>query len=110
MNKIRIAKFRSARWSSTASIPFRGVIFDIDPVFANTEEWWLSIPAEMRPHKDQPFYHLFAENDGDRIRRLCLGAEPAARHVGEAGAPSAGRRGVRTRRYGNYRPRNSQLN
>jgi heat shock protein HspQ len=42
--------------------PFRGVIFDIDPTFNNTEEWWESIPAEMRPHKDQPFYHLLAEN------------------------------------------------
>ncbi len=42
--------------------PFRGVIFDIDPVFNNTEEWWLSIPVEMRPRKDQPFYHLLAEN------------------------------------------------
>jgi heat shock protein HspQ len=31
-------------------------------VFNNTEEWWLSIPAEIRPHKDQPFYHLLAEN------------------------------------------------
>ena len=42
--------------------PFRGVVFDIDPVFNNTEEWWQAIPAEVRPHKDQPFYHLFAEN------------------------------------------------
>jgi len=41
---------------------FRGVVFDIDPEFANTEEWWLSIPEERRPRKDQPFYHLFAEN------------------------------------------------
>jgi len=41
---------------------FRGVVFDIDPVFDNTEEWWESIPAEVRPSKDQPFYHLFAEN------------------------------------------------
>ena len=41
---------------------FRGVVYDVDPVFANTEEWWLSIPEEMRPRKDQPFYHLFAEN------------------------------------------------
>ncbi|MBN8921209.1 MAG: heat shock protein HspQ, partial [Rhizobiales bacterium] len=39
-----------------------GVIFDVDPIFANTEEWWLSIPADRRPRKDQPFYHLFAEN------------------------------------------------
>jgi heat shock protein HspQ len=42
--------------------PFRGVVFDIDPVFANTEEWWLSIPEQMRPKKNQPFYHLLAEN------------------------------------------------
>ena len=42
---------------------FRGVIFDIDPVFANSEEWYESIPEKQRPHKDQPFYHLLAEND-----------------------------------------------
>ncbi len=43
--------------------PFRGVIFDIDPVFSETEEWWRSIPAEVRPERDQPFYHLLAENE-----------------------------------------------
>jgi heat shock protein HspQ len=41
---------------------FRGVIFDVDPVFANTEEWYEAIPEDIRPPKDQPFYHLFAEN------------------------------------------------
>ena len=41
---------------------FRGVIFDVDPVFANTEEWYQAIPEEIRPRKDQPFYHLLAEN------------------------------------------------
>jgi heat shock protein HspQ len=41
---------------------FRGVIFDVDPVFANSEEWYEAIPADIRPAKDQPFYHLFAEN------------------------------------------------
>jgi heat shock protein HspQ len=41
---------------------FRGVIFDIDPVFANSEEWWESIPAEVRPEREQPYYHLLAEN------------------------------------------------
>ncbi|HEY0149569.1 MAG TPA: heat shock protein HspQ [Allosphingosinicella sp.] len=41
---------------------FRGVIFDVDPVFANTEEWYQSIPEDVRPAKDQPFYHLLAEN------------------------------------------------
>ena len=42
--------------------PFRGVIFDVDPVFANSEEWYDSIPEDIRPSKDQPFYHLLAEN------------------------------------------------
>ncbi len=41
---------------------FRGVVFDIDPVFANSEEWYESIPKEVRPSREQPFYHLFAEN------------------------------------------------
>jgi heat shock protein HspQ len=41
---------------------FRGVIFDVDPVFANSEEWYASIPEDVRPRKDQPFYHLLAEN------------------------------------------------
>ncbi|WNK01349.1 heat shock protein HspQ [Thalassospiraceae bacterium LMO-JJ14] len=41
---------------------FRGVVFDVDPEFANTDEWYQSIPAESRPRKDQPFYHLFAES------------------------------------------------
>jgi heat shock protein HspQ len=43
--------------------PFRGVIFDVDPEFANSEEWWESIPVEIRPEKGQPFYHLLAENE-----------------------------------------------
>jgi heat shock protein HspQ len=41
---------------------FRGVVFDIDPVFANSDEWYAAIPEEVRPRKDQPFYHILAEN------------------------------------------------
>ena len=41
---------------------FRGVVFDIDPVFANSDEWYEAIPAAVRPSRDQPFYHLLAEN------------------------------------------------
>lgn len=41
---------------------FRGVIFDVDPVFANSDEWYQAIPEDVRPAKDQPFYHLLAEN------------------------------------------------
>lgn len=43
--------------------PFRGVIVDVDSEFSNTEEWWQSIPEEVRPHKDQPYYHLLAEDE-----------------------------------------------
>jgi len=63
MNRLRSAKFQIGQVVRHRLFPFRGVIFDIDPVFSNTEEWYESIPAEIRPHKDQPFYHLFAEND-----------------------------------------------
>jgi heat shock protein HspQ len=42
---------------------FRGVIVDVDPEFNNTEDWWLAIPEDVRPRKNQPFYHLLAEND-----------------------------------------------
>ena len=43
--------------------PFRGVVFDIDPEFSNSEEWYESIPEDSRPNKDQPFYHLYAETE-----------------------------------------------
>src|SRR5512135_1577275 len=62
MNKVRNAKFQIGQVVRHRLYPFRGVVFDIDPTFSNTEEWYEAIPAEVRPHKDQPFYHLFAEN------------------------------------------------
>ena len=42
---------------------FRGVVFDVDPVFSNSEEWYEAIPEDIRPRRDQPFYHLLAENE-----------------------------------------------
>lgn len=60
--KLRLARFSIGQVVRHRKFPFRGVIFDIDPEFANTEEWWRSIPEESRPRKDQPFYHLYAEN------------------------------------------------
>lgn len=62
-NKIRVAKFQIGQVVRHRLYRFRGVVFDVDPVFDNTEEWYRLIPAEARPHKDQPFYHLFAENE-----------------------------------------------
>ncbi len=60
---MRTAKFQIGQIVRHRVYPFRGVIFDVDPIFSNTEEWWESIPEEVRPHKEQPFYHLLAEND-----------------------------------------------
>jgi heat shock protein HspQ len=62
MAKARTAKFQIGQIVRHRVYPFRGVIFDIDPEFANTDEWYESIPEDRRPRKDQPFYHLFAEN------------------------------------------------
>lgn len=59
---MRTAKFAIGQVVKHRIYPFRGVIFDVDPVFANTEEWLSSIPEEVRPRRDQPFYHLLAEN------------------------------------------------
>ena len=60
---IREARFAIGQVVRHRIFPFRGVIFDVDPEFANTEEWYQSIPAEIRPSKNQPFYHLLAENE-----------------------------------------------
>lgn len=62
MTKTRQAKFQIGDVVKHRHFPFRGVIFDVDPIFANTEEWYQAIPEEIRPSKDQPFYHLLAEN------------------------------------------------
>lgn len=58
----RAAKFTIGQVVKHRMFPFRGVIFDVDPEFANSEEWYDSIPEDIRPAKDQPFYHLLAEN------------------------------------------------
>lgn len=63
MVKLKEAKFQIGQIVQHRVYSFRGVIFDVDPVFSNSDEWWESIPAEVRPKKDQPFYHLFAENE-----------------------------------------------
>ena len=60
---MREAKFSIGQVVKHKLYPFRGVVFDVDPEFSNTEEWLESIPESVRPNRDQPFYHLFAEND-----------------------------------------------
>ena len=59
---MRQAKFHIGQIVRHRIYPFRSVIFDVDPVFSNTEEWLMSIPEDVRPHRNQPFYHLLAEN------------------------------------------------
>ena len=59
----REGKFRIGQVVKHRFFPFRGVVVDVDPTFNNTEEWWDAIPEDVRPRKDQPFYHLLAENE-----------------------------------------------
>ena len=59
---IPLAQFAIGEVVRHRMFDFRGVIFDVDPVFANSEEWYESIPEDLRPSKDQPFYHLLAQN------------------------------------------------
>jgi heat shock protein HspQ len=62
MPPVRSAEFAIGDTVRHRLFDFRGVIYDIDPVFANSDEWYESIPEKIRPAKDQPFYHLLAEN------------------------------------------------
>ena len=110
MNKMRFAKYQVGQVVRHRVFPFRGVVFDIDPVFNNTEEWYQSIPAEVRPHKDQPFYHLFAENaETEYIAYVSeqnllpdTSGEPIRLpQVAEEFEPDGN---------GSFRPRNAQLN
>ncbi len=62
MAQIKHAKYQIGQVVKHRLFPFRGVIFDVDPEFANTEEWYQNIPEDVRPRRDQPFYHVLAEN------------------------------------------------
>ena len=61
--KQQTAKFSLGQVVKHRVHPFRGVVFDVDPEFSNSEEWIENIPEDIRPNRDQPFYHLFAENE-----------------------------------------------
>ena len=110
MDKMRTAKYTIGQVVKHRLFSFRGVIFDIDPVFDNTDEWYEAIPAEVRPRKDQPFYHLFAENaDTEYVayvseqNLLPDTSDKPIRH------PQVAEVFVRNRK-GGYKPRNNQLN
>lgn len=60
--EIPVANFAIGQVVKHRLFEFRGVIYDVDPIYSNDDAWYESIPKELRPKKDQPFYHLFAEN------------------------------------------------
>ena len=62
MSTVHNARFQIGQVVRHRLYPFRGVIFDVDPTFSNTDEWYASIPEDVRPPKEQPHYHLLAEN------------------------------------------------
>jgi heat shock protein HspQ len=72
MSKTSVAKFTIGQVVRHRMFLLRGVVFDVDPEFANTQEWYEAIPLEARPCKDQPFYHLFAESmESDYVAYVC---------------------------------------
>jgi heat shock protein HspQ len=110
MNKVRNAKYAIGQVVRHRVYPFRGVVFDIDPLFSNTEEWYESIPQEVRPHKDQPYYHLFAENAETEYVAYVSEQNLLPDDSGEPlRHPQVAEIFVRDDR-GSYRPRNSVLN
>src|SRR4026209_1238026 len=110
MDKPRVAKFTIGQVVRHRLYPFRGVIFDIDPVFANTEQWYQSIPAERRPRKDQPFYHLFAENADTEYVAYVSEQKLLPDNSGEPVRHPQVAEVFEQDEKGSYRPRNSLLN
>ncbi len=106
----RIAKFAIGQVVKHRRYPFRGVIYDVDPVFANTEEWWLSIPEELRPRKDQPFYHLFAENADTEYLAYVSEQNLLPDTSGEPIRHPQVAETFERDEAGDYRPRNNNLN
>jgi heat shock protein HspQ len=110
MNKTRVAKYTLGQVVRHRLFPFRGVVFDIDPEFNNTEEWYQSIPAEVRPRKDQPFYHLFAENAESEYIAYVSEQNLLPDTSGEPVRHPQVAEVFETDEKGSYRPRNSMLN
>jgi len=109
-SKSRLARYKLGEVVKHRVFPFRGVIFDIDPVFNNTDEWWLSIPENVRPSKDQPFYHLFAENEETEyiayVSEQNLLPDTSGKPVRHPQVPQVFERDDN----GGYKPRNAMLN
>ena len=109
-SRTRLAKYKLGEVVKHRVFPFRGVIFDIDPVFNNTEEWWLSIPENVRPSKDQPYYHLYAENAESEyiayVSEQNLLPDTSGKPIRHPQVPQVFERDGN----GGYKPRNAMLN
>lgn len=106
----RFAKFGIGQVVRHRNFPFRGVVVDVDPIYAHGDEWWESIPAALRPAKDQPFYHLLAEGMDEAHAAYVSEGNLEADDSGEpVRHPEAGRvfQGFAD---GRYRPRPRALN
>jgi heat shock protein HspQ len=110
MRKIRKAKYAVGQVVRHRFYAFRGIIFDIDPVFNNTESWWLAIPEEIRPAKDQPYYHLFAENAESEYIAYVSEQNLLPDNTGEPVRHSQIAEIFIKDKSGGYRPRNPSLN
>jgi len=88
---MRTAKFALGQVVRHRKHPFRGVVVDVDPQFSNTEAWYEAIPEEVRPKKDQPFYHLLAENEvtfyAAYVSEQNLVADPSGEPMGHPDLP-----------------------
>jgi heat shock protein HspQ len=108
--KHRQAKYRIGQILRHRVYPFRGIVFDVDPTFSNTDEWYQAIPAEIRPHKDQPFYHLLAENSESEYVAYVSEQNLLPDDSGEPIRHSQVAEIFVKDKSGGYRPRNSSLN
>ena len=108
--KARAAKFGIGQVVKHRIFPFRGIIFDVDPVFDNTEEWWLAIPEEIRPSKDQPFYHLLAENAETEYIAYVSEQNLLPDETGEPVRHPQVKETFERAKDGSYRPREQTLN
>ena len=55
------AKFRVGQIIHHKLFDYIGVIYDVDPTFQGTEEWYREV-ALSRPPKDEPWYHVLVNN------------------------------------------------
>ena len=107
---MKTAKFAIGQVVRHRLFPFRGVIFDVDPQFANSEEWYEAIPVDMRPRKDQPFYHLLAENSETEYIAYVSEQNLLPDNTGEPVRHSQIAEIFVKDKSGGYRPRNPSLN